>query len=293
MSIFRPMLACTVNDYTTLPYPVYASAKLDGIRCIVLNGVAMSRSLKPLPNIYVQRRFGQLKYNGFDGELTCGDTTSYDLFKKTTSAVMSDEAPCAPVFRVFDTVLHPKMPYSERKLIIAKALETEVFATYHRQTLIKDKHEMLCYIQQVEAWGYEGVVLRRPDSFYKFGRGTVKEGCLMKIKPFSDTEATIIGGVELLHNKNEATLDERGFTKRSTAKAGKVSSGMLGTFRCWAPCFAEPFEIGTGFTEAERIQYWKELPNLIGKQVRFKYQAYGSYNKPRSPVFLGFREEGT
>lgn len=290
---FRPLLAAAVLDTAKLKFPVYASIKLDGIRCTIIDGVATSRSLKPLPNRKVQILFGKHKFNGLDGELTCGDPTAYDCFKRTTSMVMSEDSRDSVVFRPFDHCLFPKMAFAQRFELVREIADAEGTMFLVRQHLMRDHHELDAFVQQVLVWGYEGVIVRSPDGIYKFGRSTIKEGILLKIKPFSDTEGTIIGATELFHNANPAFLDERGFTKRSTAKEGKVGTGTLGSFKVKAPCFLEPFEIGTGFTEAERKTFWEQLPSLLGTSVKFKYQALGSYNKPRCPVFLGFRQKGT
>ena len=42
---FKPMLASQIDDLSSVEYPVYASYKLDGIRAIIYQGVAYSRSL--------------------------------------------------------------------------------------------------------------------------------------------------------------------------------------------------------------------------------------------------------
>ena len=68
----KPMLAVDA-DIENIKYPVLCSDKLDGIRCIILNGVAYSRSLKPIRNKYVQDLFGREEFNGLDGELVVGD----------------------------------------------------------------------------------------------------------------------------------------------------------------------------------------------------------------------------
>jgi DNA ligase 1 len=67
------------KDLTGIKYPILASPKLDGIRCIMINGVAMSRTLKPIPNLYVQERLKNLP-NGLDGELIVGNPTNPDVF---------------------------------------------------------------------------------------------------------------------------------------------------------------------------------------------------------------------
>ena len=69
MTKFRPILASACEDITKLTYPVACSLKLDGIRCIVKNGVVYSRSMKPIPSEVVQKKFGKVEYEGFDGEL--------------------------------------------------------------------------------------------------------------------------------------------------------------------------------------------------------------------------------
>lgn len=54
MKPINPMLATAVENLDVLKYPVLVSPKLDGIRCLIIDGVAMSRSLKPIPNKHVQ-----------------------------------------------------------------------------------------------------------------------------------------------------------------------------------------------------------------------------------------------
>ena len=52
---FKPMLLPRETpDLDKLQYPIIASAKLDGIRCLIKDGVALSRTLKPIPNKSIQ-----------------------------------------------------------------------------------------------------------------------------------------------------------------------------------------------------------------------------------------------
>jgi DNA ligase-1 len=50
------------------------------------------------------------------------------------------------------------------------------------------------------------------------------------------------------------------------------------------------FEIGTGFTEQQRVELWLDRMNLRGKLVKYKSQPVGVKDKPRFPVFLGWRD---
>ena len=63
--MFKPMLASKLEG--TPRFPVYASPKYDGIRALVINGVVVSRNMKPIPSKFVQENFS--KFEGFDGEL--------------------------------------------------------------------------------------------------------------------------------------------------------------------------------------------------------------------------------
>ena len=82
----KPLLACEV-PLEDVKFPVYVSTKLDGIRCLIIDGVAYSRSLKPIRNKFIQSIIGKQEYNGLDGELIVGNVYDKDVFQKTTSGV--------------------------------------------------------------------------------------------------------------------------------------------------------------------------------------------------------------
>src|SRR5574340_811751 len=96
---FRPMLASPV-DFDKLKYDdLYLSPKLDGIRAVVIDGVVMSRSLKPIPNRHVQKRFRHLEY--YDGELIVGPANSPTVYRDTNSGVMAKDGDPDVRFHVF------------------------------------------------------------------------------------------------------------------------------------------------------------------------------------------------
>ena len=89
-------------------------------------------------------------------------------------------------------------------------------------------------------------------------------------------------------NLNEATVSETGRTKRSSHKANKVGRSDLGALIVeWRDVV---FNIGTGFTDAERAELWAKRDELCGRVVKFKYFPVGGYEAPRHPVFAGFRD---
>ena len=285
----KPMLAASVEDTLGLPYPLIASPKLDGVRALVMGGVVYSRSLKPIRNQNVQRLFGRVDFEGFDGELIVGNPTAEDVYRRTSSVVNSADKSADDVkFFVFDDFEHPHWVYETRMN------KTRTYPPHRVEILlglrVHSEEELLDYEADLLRVGYEGVMLRRGDAPYKFGRSTLREAALLKLKRFSDSEAEIIGMVEKMHNENVATVNELGRTARSTAKAGLVPAGTLGALMVRDIHSGVEFEIGTGFDDATRAQLWKDQP--IGQLVKYKFFAVGDYNKPRFPVFLGMRDKG-
>ena len=288
-SIPKPMLATNV-DLTKLAYPVYASRKLDGVRAIVHDGVVYSRNGKPIPNKHVQNLFKDL--HGFDGELIVGSPTAKDVFQKTTSGVMSIEGEPDVHYYVFD-VHDCSTNFRSRWVdtLVYLCIEEPKQTVIVDEELVVNEQELLAFEQKVLAEGYEGVILRKPDAKYKHGRSTVKEGALLKLKRFSDAEAEIVGAECLYTNTNEATVNALGYTERSTKKEGKVALDTLGAFIVKNKEGVE-FSIGSGFNDEQRKEYWKDRYKLIGKTIKYKYFEVGVKDKPRFPIFLGFRAEG-
>ncbi len=289
----KPMLAEKCEDMASVKFPVLASAKLDGIRALVIGGKVLSRSLKPIPNTWVQKQFGGLP-EGTDGELILGDPTHPDAYRNTVSAVLSEDGePTKVCYHVFDNFLSPG-GFAQRQRVVERTND------YVRGTIAVA--QMPCdNVQQLEQFeadmveaGYEGIMIRSLDGPYKQGRSTAKEGFLLKVKRFVDTEAVILGAYERMENTNEATKDALGHTKRSSHQEGKVGHGDLGGFDV-AGLEGEykdvQFSVGTGLQGAERVSLWKIRETLVGKVIKVKYFASGSKERPRFPVFLGFRDQ--
>ena len=283
----KPMLAVKATEKQILAHlPLYASPKLDGIRCIIKGGVALSRSLKPIPNRYVQDFLSNRPdLEGFDGELGVGDPTANDFYRKTVSGVMSKDGTPDFTFYVFNDYTVGGA-YVERHLPLLQ-ISTPHLAPWP-SILMTTLSELYEYESAMLLLGYEGLILRRPDSPYKFGRSTAKEGYLLKLKRFTDAEAVVIGMVELQHNGNEATTSETGYTQRSSHKGNKTGLGTLGALICKDVESEVEFKIGTGFDAATRQKIWDGRPP-IGLIVKYKSFKIGVKDAPRHPVFLGWR----
>lgn len=113
----KPLLACpTPANLNSLPYPLFASEKLDGIRCIIKDGIALSRTLKPIRNRYIQSILGRPELNGLDGELIVGDPAASDCMRKTNSGVMSFDGEPDFAYYVFDIWNRPGIQYKDVKV---------------------------------------------------------------------------------------------------------------------------------------------------------------------------------
>jgi DNA ligase 1 len=294
---FKPMLAATCEDVEAIKYPVLVSKKLDGIRATVQGGKLLSRTLKPIPNHFVQELFSGLP-EGLDGELVVGNPCAEDAYRTTVSLVMSDDKPLdffgdrRVVYHVFDK--NSTAGFEERLNDAHKAVAGRKSVKIVQHVLVKSA-ELLAELET--AWlaeGNEGVMVRSVDGRYKEGRSTLKEGILQKVKRFVDYEGEVIGTFEMEHNGNEATVNALGRTERSSHKENKTGLGVLGGLilkGVGGDYHGVEFRAGTGFDAATRVALWKERNFLLGRIAKVKIFPSGSKDKPRHPVWLGWRSK--
>ncbi len=292
---FKPMKGADAN-LDRLQFPYMVTPKIDGYRCVIRNGVALTSSLKPFPNKYIQGYFSSGQWDWLDGELVIGPPTGHDVFLRTSGVRRVDGTPDF-TFWVFDSFLNPADRAQDRHAeLVAKRLRgvfDKVRIEVVKGITVVDQVELDGVERLYLEAGYEGAMLRHPDSPYKFGRASVTENYLLKLKRFADAEAEIIGFVEQMQNTNVATTNALGRTQRSSAKAGKVGKGTLGALIVRAINGRHKgveFEIGTGLDDGMRRWVWGERDKFLGKVITFKYQDVGGYDKPRIPVFKAFRD---
>lgn len=295
----KPMLAATVDDPTKLRFPLLASPKLDGIRCLITESprtghrIACSRTLKPIPNRHIRATLENSSLPlGMDGELIVGTN-----FQQTASAVMSFDGSPDFKYYVFDFVESTEY-YAETRHIMLN----QVLARNQLSWLIGVKQELVTNLKELDEYeqacleaGHEGVMLKSPTTTYKFGRSTLAEQKLLKLKRFKDAEAKVIGFTELMHNENEQTLDCLGLAERSSHQDQLAPGNTLGALVCKMILtsagvmpiqYGVEFKIGTGFTVAQRRDIWANREQWLNTVVTFKYQDFGIKVAPRAPVFL-------
>lgn len=270
----KAMLACSeIPDLYKLTYPKLITPKLDGIRALACQGTAMSRTLKPLPNKHVQKFFMDNQLTNLDGELMVRNADgTLAIFDDVQSAIMSREGEPDFEYWVFDSFMPASRAHQMRANVAKERVNSTTLAKVHfiAYDIAHSPEQAEEFAKHYLKLGYEGIIIRDPDAPYKHGRSTLKQEWMLKYKPFYDAEGVIVAYEELVHQD------------------GYVGN-KLGAL--WLAFNGTRFKVGSGFDDAQRIEYWQQRDNLLGKQVTFKYQELTKTGKPRFPVFKGIRLE--
>jgi DNA ligase-1 len=115
--ITKPMLADKCERLHALNFPLLATPKLDGIRCLKINGRALTRSFKPMSNRFIREWIEANLPDGLDGELIVKGTT----FNETAGHVGRESGEPDFTFAVFDYVSEGiDVPYACRMQELAR-----------------------------------------------------------------------------------------------------------------------------------------------------------------------------
>ena len=115
--ITKPMLAGKCERPDALSFPVLATPKLDGIRCLKINGRALTRSFKPVSNRFTRQWIEANLPDGLDGELIVRGTT----FSETAGHIGRESGEPDFTFAVFDYVSDGvDVPYACRMQELAR-----------------------------------------------------------------------------------------------------------------------------------------------------------------------------
>lgn len=293
--LWKPLLSATLpldpetNDFKwgLIPFPVYASTKIDGFRSMVQCGVLVSRNGLPVKNRELQARYGRKQYEGLDGELTDGPANGDDVFHRTSSVVKKATADASQTtFNVIDRVT-TKPIYDLRTRVEELSCHTKVedgLVTI-RQVPIEGILSLKKFEAKCLAQGFEGVMLRRADQGAypqkpgKENRSTLREFYLCRVKRFEQAEATIVSISYLEHNLNE---DRTGTGRRSSKKANvEVDETQIGGALLRDCVTGKEFSTSVAREALRRWEGWQDERLWKGKKVRYKYQLVGTVDKPR------------
>jgi len=227
----------------------WISEKLDGVRAYWTGSKLVSRGDNEFaaPEWFIR----DLPDHPLDGELWCGRKE----FQKTISAVRKN----VPRDHEWEQVLYvifdaPEMTTQfEHRSAYLNSLKFPFAKVHHQESCLSSNHlyQMLAH---VESLGGEGLMARKPGSFYENKRSST----LLKIKNFLDAEATVVG-----HSPGQ----------------GK-HAGRLGALKCVLEDGTK-FNVGTGFSDDER-----DDPPEVGSVITFRYQELTKTGTPRFPAYV-------
>jgi DNA ligase-1 len=279
----KPMLAQNVGDYSRIKdndWPLYLQPKLDGVRCLIQydtgNVVAYSRTGKEWKNIdhilFELVPFFQKHPNVIlDGELynheLKNDFEKIISLVRKTKPTDEDRLESSEMvqFHCYDTVME-HMNFQGRKKFIH-----DNFALNDKSNIKNVYSVMVFNTEEVEAFhesylekGYEGSILRQ-NKPYECKRSWT----LMKVKDFSDAEATITG-YELGKGKREGTLGKFMMTDDDGNEFG-----------------CPP---GKGYTYKDMKDILDNIHDYIGQRATFTYFERTKAGSYRHPLFKCIRD---
>ena len=261
------------------------SQKLNGNRCVFVNGKMMSRQGKEFTGLdHILSDIQKVVDNGIvlDGELVGkneeGLSDSANFQKSTGIANSKDADKTSLKYVIFDTLRleefqngKSEYTYKIRRQLLLKLKETiakhnlkniEVVQMFYEGT---DQTEIDKWLDYCEEHDYEGCMVNL-DSPYECKR--VKS--LQKVKAFKDIDLRCI-------SVNEATT-------------GKYK-GTLGSITCKYK--NGTVDVGSGFSDEQRDYYFNSPNEIVGKIVTVKYkEATTNKNGGESlqfPVFVTVR----
>lgn len=230
------------------------SEKLDGVRAFWDGKQLFSRNAYPFtPPPGFIRDFPPF---ALDGELYSGR----GQFEQISAAVRSHQGDWAAIkLHVFD-VPHAEGNLYQRLAVLQKWLDAHPQANIVciPQQVVRDVAQVREFLQQIEAGGGEGVMLRDPNAAYQGGRSDQ----LLKMKSLQDAECTVTA-----HH----------------AGKGKYA-GMLGALSCRNQ--DGEFRIGSGFSDADRSN-----PPPVGAVITYRHRGFTAKGLPRFPTYLRTRSD--
>lgn len=249
--------------------------KLDGIRCIAIvrdsNVSLYARSGKQITNFdnSIGKDLETVPDGVYDGEIMGKDfialmrqayrkesvdvTDTYmGIFDYLPLEEWDNKVSSTTCEDRYVSLLHNVMPQRYQFLKIVDRIYCK--PSYEE---IKNHHDEFVRL------GYEGVMVKDLDAFYKFGRGHE----VMKLKDFHDVDLPIIGCEE--------------GTGKHANKLGAVKVKYKGV----------TVNVGSGFSDDLREEIWKNPDSFTGRTIEVRYQEVTPDGSLRFPTFVCFRND--
>ncbi len=312
MKKFKPFLAPNESvDLNNTNYPILASYKLDGYRCIFYKGEILTRSLKQVQNKQLREKFEPIrKYTEDNNCILDGEVYSHKLtFQELNKFFMSEDLeskrsikrygkvltlPVHVKFYAFDCIIDDNLEeeFFKRCLKLHKIIDKfKDISEYVTQTDLYKKENIELIFDKALENGYEGLILKDPNGRYKCGRGTIKEGLIYKVKPFVTFDAEILHVVQAteVDPNAEKKINELGRSVTSKKKGDRVLINKASAFE--VEYEGKRLKVVIAMTDEEKEAIWAKKSTYIGRTIEYKGMMIGSKDVPRHPVMIRFRED--
>ena len=277
--------------------PVFVQPKLDGLRCrvqVTTSGditllSSENNEIICMPHInhamskFYKKALGDLELPiEFDGELYSHNLSFQEIVSRAKRTKNLHPHHEDIQFHIFDVIVGEVLEMEQKTRIaylnacfgMYRDDESPYINSHPTYTPIRlvptyvanNSAQVFSLLQRCLVEGYEGVIVRASDGYYKRSRNTQ----IMKWKPRKSDSYPIVGYVE------EVSID--GDPKDA-----------LGALICKCEKSLETFNVGSGsfLTREGRIELWKKRDDLIGKRAVIKYQELTDTKKiPRFPVLI-------
>lgn len=244
------------------PKPWIVQPKLEGDRCravveetnegyvwTLYSSTAAVRTSVPHINDALQMACIH-SYEELDGELYAHGARHEDI-RSVVSRTQNLHPNYSDIeYHIFDVISTDTQSYRMARLNALKVEPPLVIVPHYTAHSLEGPQSINYFYDKFLEEGYEGIIIRHPQALYERRRMTT----IMKLKPREELKAVVI---ELVEERD----------KNGTAK------NALGAIRCVHPAIRNTFEVGTGFTRAERLSFWKEPSRILGKIAEIQYQA--------------------
>lgn len=242
------------KDISHIKYPAFAQTKMDGARChLVWNGDEVklfsrngkqfqigdafeitARHLMPVGDVWD----GELVF--FENGKPMNRKTSNGLANKALKGTISDEEAMKAVFIVWDIVdFAGDIPYTERWTDLMKCFEGKNAGNFRlcETIIVHNEEDAQNFFNEMLAHGEEGAILK--NFGFKWEPKRVKGVGKMK----AELDATLrVVGVEEGTGKN---------------------AGRLGALVCESKGGVVSVNVGIGFSDADREEFWNNPPKFI------------------------------
>lgn len=280
--------------------------KIDGMRCMFFESSARSRSWKLHSNSALQQFAYEYQglLDGLDGEVITGHTYDPNVFRQSMSGIRAQDGAKEFTFYAFDLFNMGEAGYSERREKLERLVERyggTISCDGYSAKIVLCPQVQVTSLDQIYAEetrllanGWEGGIVRRPSTTYKYGRSTALGGELVKVKRRHTEDAIVTGYEQRYQNKNEAKVSELGYTTRSSHQENLVPLDMLGALRLRLLESGTETKCGVfrGLTHEDLRALWNERETLKGRHCEVSVDAAtGGYDASRCPVWLRWRDE--